>query len=152
MTLLTRFEIAPESVVKAATTASEITPRQTAYSAIVWPSSPTVTGISTGESAKLTIGSPLSADRRVGTACRNPPLAFLPASFGTDRPSIPQMAASALDSLQMHEDDWESEGWETDELERDEVLRLARQLAAQRERIRAEELAELEELKRELRE
>src|SRR5205807_3615267 len=61
-----------------------------------------------------------------------------------------------VDSLQMEprEDSWESVGWEADaqQLERDEVLRLARHLAEQREGQRAEDLAEIEELKRTLRE
>src|ERR671930_2362361 len=39
-----------------------------------------------------------------------------------------------------------------EEVDRDEVLRLARHLAEQRQRQRAEDLAELEELKRALRE
>ena len=51
------------------------------------------------------------------------------------------------------DDSWESGNWEeTDEPDREEVLRLARQLADQRARQRAEDLAELEELKRALRE
>jgi chromosome segregation ATPase len=52
----------------------------------------------------------------------------------------------------MTDDTW-SGGWEdNDEPDREEVLRLARQLADQRARQRAEDLAELEELKRALRE
>ena len=50
-------------------------------------------------------------------------------------------------------DAWERDDWEPSRADdRDEVLRLARHLAAQRERLRTEELAELEELKRALRE
>src|SRR5919197_4928019 len=52
-----------------------------------------------------------------------------------------------------HEDSWETSGWETEpDLGREEVLRLARQLAEQRQHQRAEDLAEIEELKRTLRE
>src|ERR671930_597158 len=52
-----------------------------------------------------------------------------------------------------HEDSWETSGWETEpDLGREEVLRLARQLAEQRQHQRAEDLAEIEELKRALRE
>ena len=54
-------------------------------------------------------------------------------------------------------DSWESAGWEaaweqTDELEREQLLGLARRLADQRRRQQSELLAELEELKRGLRE
>src|SRR5438874_25712 len=53
----------------------------------------------------------------------------------------------------MTDDSWESSGWEEDdEPDREEVLWLARQLADQRARQRAEDLGELEELKRALRE
>src|ERR687886_2901337 len=55
--------------------------------------------------------------------------------------------------MEPHEDSWESVGWAAEQdLDREEVLRLARSLAEQRERQRAEDLAELEELKRALRE
>ena len=56
--------------------------------------------------------------------------------------------------MEPREDSWESIGWEAEaqQLERDEVLRLARHLAEHRERQRAEDLAEIEELKRTLRE
>jgi hypothetical protein len=52
------------------------------------------------------------------------------------------------------DDAWERDDWEPSgtDVDRDELLRLARHLAGQRERLRAEELAELEELKRALRE
>src|SRR5919198_564691 len=52
------------------------------------------------------------------------------------------------------DDAWERDDWETasEDVDRAEVLRLARHLAEQRERLRSEELAELEELKRTLRE
>src|SRR5919198_1863802 len=60
-----------------------------------------------------------------------------------------------VDCLQMtepHEDSWETP-WEAEQdFDRDEVLRLARHLAEQRQRQRAEDLAEIEELKRTLRE
>ena len=54
-------------------------------------------------------------------------------------------------------DPWESAGWEaaweqTDELEREQLLGLARRLADQRRRQQTEHIAELEELKRGLRE
>src|SRR5919199_3837781 len=55
--------------------------------------------------------------------------------------------------MEPHEDSWESVGWAAEQdLDRDEVLRLARSLAEQRERQRAEDLAEVDELKRALRE
>ena len=56
--------------------------------------------------------------------------------------------------MEPREDSWESIGWEAEaqQVERDEVLRLARHLAEHRERQRAEDLAEIEELKRTLRE
>src|SRR5438552_12869418 len=64
----------------------------------------------------------------------------------TGRRYILEMAAGG--------DTWEHDDWEApnEEVDRAEVLRLARHLAEQRERLRAEELAELEELKRTLRE
>ena len=60
-------------------------------------------------------------------------------------------------SVASDHDAWESAGWEaaweqTDELEREQVLGLARRLADQRRRQQAEHVAELEELKRGLRE
>src|SRR5947207_3090472 len=56
-----------------------------------------------------------------------------------------------------HEDSWESLGWEAawaqqDDLGRDQVQQLARRLAAQRERQRTEDLVQLEDMKRALRE
>ena len=55
------------------------------------------------------------------------------------------------------QDSWESVGWEAalplhDDLDRDEVLQLARRLAEQRERQRTEDLVQIEDLKRALRE
>jgi hypothetical protein len=54
------------------------------------------------------------------------------------------------------EDSWESAGWEAawqhDDLDRDQVLQLARRLAQQRERQRTEDLVQIEDLKRALRE
>jgi DNA repair exonuclease SbcCD ATPase subunit len=55
-------------------------------------------------------------------------------------------------SMEPHEDSWESAGWPHDDLTREEVLQLARRLAAQRERQRSEDLVQIEELKRALRE
>ena len=50
-------------------------------------------------------------------------------------------------------DSWEDDAWEADDgPDRDDVLRLARQLAEQRARQRVHDLAELDELKRTLRE
>src|SRR3954463_10202713 len=64
-------------------------------------------------------------------------------------------ARSAL-SMAQH-DSWESIGWDIpplgqDDLDRQELQQLARRLAEQRERQRAEDLSQLEELKRSLRE
>ena len=55
------------------------------------------------------------------------------------------------------QDSWESTGWEEawaqqDDLDRDQVLQLARRLAQQRERQRTEDLVQIEDLKRALRE
>src|SRR5689334_25118240 len=55
------------------------------------------------------------------------------------------------------EDSWESIGWDpawsqTDDLDREQVLQLARRLASQRERQRSEDLVQIEDLKRALRE
>src|SRR6266540_3475965 len=55
------------------------------------------------------------------------------------------------------QDSWESAGWEAawaqqEELDREQVLQLARRLAEQRERQRTEDLVQIEELKRALRE
>src|SRR5690242_14978031 len=52
------------------------------------------------------------------------------------------------------QDAWERDDWQTppEDVDRAEVLRLARHLAEQRERVQAEELAALEDLKRTLRE
>src|SRR2546425_8559493 len=50
-------------------------------------------------------------------------------------------------------DSWEDDAWEADDgPDRDDVLRLARQLAEQRAHQRIHDLAELDELKRALRE
>src|SRR6266508_5253762 len=54
-------------------------------------------------------------------------------------------------------DSWESVGWEAawaqqEEVDREQVLRLARRLAEQRERQRTEDLVQIEDLKRVLRE
>src|SRR5213592_1461797 len=59
--------------------------------------------------------------------------------------------------MEPHEDSWESIGWEAasqqhEEADREQVLQLARRLAEQRERQRAEDLVQIEELKRALRE
>src|SRR6266540_6928039 len=59
--------------------------------------------------------------------------------------------------MEPREDSWESIGWETarqqhEEADREQVLQLARRLAEQRERQRAEDLVQIEELKRALRE
>src|SRR5438876_9051849 len=59
--------------------------------------------------------------------------------------------------MEPREDSWESIGWETssaerDDVDREQVLELARRLAEQRERQRAEDLVQIEELKRALRE
>src|SRR2546423_1699283 len=57
--------------------------------------------------------------------------------------------------MEPNEDTWERDDWDlagAAQLEREEVLRLARHLAGQRERLRDEELAEFADLKRELRE
>src|SRR5215510_6676453 len=57
----------------------------------------------------------------------------------------------------MEEDSWESKGWESswaqqDEPDREQVLHLARRLAQQREHQRTQDLIQIEELKRTLRE
>jgi DNA repair exonuclease SbcCD ATPase subunit len=55
--------------------------------------------------------------------------------------------------MEPREDSWESIGWaQQDDLDREQVLQLARRLAAQRERQRTEDLVQLEDLKRSLRE
>src|SRR5438477_12871319 len=54
--------------------------------------------------------------------------------------------------MEQHEDSWESDGWLQDDLSREEVLQLARRLAAQRERQRTNDLVQIEDLKRALRE
>src|SRR5690242_1532531 len=55
-------------------------------------------------------------------------------------------------AMEQHEDSWESAGWLQDDLNREEVLQLARRLAAQRERQRTNDLVQIEDLKRALRE
>src|SRR5438876_10833641 len=59
--------------------------------------------------------------------------------------------------MEPREDSWESIGWETssaerDDVDRDQVLELARRLAEQRQRQRTEDLVQIEDLKRALRE
>ena len=59
--------------------------------------------------------------------------------------------------MEPREDSWESIGWETssaepDDVDRQQVLELARRLADQRQRQRAEDLVQIEDLKRALRE
>src|SRR6266581_6373854 len=59
--------------------------------------------------------------------------------------------------MEPREDSWESIGWDAssaqkDDVDREQVLELARRLAEQRQRQRAEDLVQIEDLKRALRE
>src|SRR6184192_4830905 len=59
--------------------------------------------------------------------------------------------------MEPREDSWESIGWDAssaqqDDVGREQVLELARRLAEQRQRQRAEDLVQIEDLKRALRE
>jgi len=67
------------------------------------------------------------------------------------------VARATLSLMEPREDSWESIGWETspaerDDVDREQVLELARRLADQRQRQRAEDLVQIEDLKRALRE
>src|SRR5689334_18598213 len=71
------------------------------------------------------------------------------------RPVFPcsvRLNRATLRAMEPHEDSWENAGWQHGEPTREEVQQLARRLAAQRERQRSEDLVELEDLKRALRE
>src|SRR5439155_10530207 len=62
-----------------------------------------------------------------------------------------------LSLMEPGENSWESIGWEAssaqqDDVDREQVLELARRLAEQRQRQRAEDLVQIEDLKRALRE
>src|SRR6266516_5728659 len=59
--------------------------------------------------------------------------------------------------MEPREDSWESIGWDAssaqkDDVDREQVLELARRLAEQRQRQRSEDLVQIEDLKRALRE
>src|SRR5436189_2068265 len=59
--------------------------------------------------------------------------------------------------MEPREDSWESTGWESararqEEVDREQVLQLAKRLAVQRERQRSEDLVQIEDMKRALRE
>jgi len=70
----------------------------------------------------------------------------------SERPNEPATALR-LSEMQSRGDSWESSGWEADEdPDRAQVLELARRLAEQHRRQSADALAEVEELKRALRE
>ncbi len=74
----------------------------------------------------------------------------------SERPNVPPRTLRS-GAVEPREDTWESIGWDTawqqpEDNDREQVLGLARRLAEQRERQRAEDLVQIEELKRALRE
>jgi chromosome segregation ATPase len=81
----------------------------------------------------------------------------MPAVFPCSEGSNARVARYPLEMEEPREDSWESIGWETswaekEDLDREQVLQLARRLASQRERQRTEDLVQIEDLKRALRE
>src|SRR5690348_16684017 len=80
-----------------------------------------------------------------------------PGVFPCSEGSNSANASYALGMDEPREDSWESIGWEAawaqqEDVDRDQVLQLARRLASQRERQRTEDLVQIEDLKRALRE